>query len=198
MWVWRSIQYKWYAIEERLKSSPIRNQINGNPKFVIGLSAASSVLLLLIVITSLTASGPGVTREREKAWFYDLNTQQLFAAAGDDVPPIDAPSGALTDGQPAGVRAYVFSRVSEPNESERFIGYLEMFTPEGKEMISTIRKSGTKVTSDVIRQLNRNRLLRRPSDTNWFPADSNDGRVVLEQFSTTDGSKQTLFDCSPE
>ena len=198
MSVWRSIRHTWYEIEDQLKSLRIKELVNSNPKFVIGLSIASGVLFLLIVIISLLASRPAATWEREKAWFFDLNTQQLFVAGSDDVPPIDAPSGALTDGQPAGVRAYVFSYVNDPKVSERFIGYLEKFTPEGQKMISTIRKSKSNVTRDMVRQLNRNRLIRRPSDTNWFPADSNDARFIIEQVARVNQPGQMPRDCLPK
>ncbi len=198
MWDWRSVRYKWYEIEEHLKRVRFKEWINSNPKTVIGLSIASGVLFLLIVITSLLPPGTVAVRVRDKAWFYDLNTHQLFVAGSGDVPPINAPSGALADGQPAGVRAYVFSYVNDPKESERFIGYLEKFTPEGQKMISTIRKSKSNVTRDVMRQLNRNRFVRRPSDTVWFPADSNDGRLLLEQFSRANESGLLPRDCLPK
>jgi hypothetical protein len=92
------------------------------------------VLILLTTVIGLLSSGEAPkVKEYKKGWFYDLNTGKLFVAKSKLIPPIEAPSGPLENGKPAGVKAYVFSYKYEPNESERFIGFLETFTPESNQ-----------------------------------------------------------------
>ncbi|MFA5293415.1 MAG: hypothetical protein WC496_10320 [Phycisphaerae bacterium] len=175
-------KYIWYDIEERLEKLGIRKWINNNPKIIIGISIVSAVIFLLIVITLLIPSSPPIMQSH-KAWFYDLNTNELFIRNDDRIPPIDAPSGKLPDGEPAGVKAYVFTYFSDPNDSELFIGFLEKYTPQGKEIISLLKNSKDNVTKEMIRQLNNNRFVRRLEDDSWFLADSNEGQAILEQAS---------------
>jgi len=190
-------KYIWYDIEERWDRLGLRDWINKNPKAVIGISIASVLIFLLIVITQLMPYRSPAIPQTSKAWFYDLNTGKLFVEDGDKIPPVKAPSGKLADGQPGGVRAHVFSYSSNPSESERFIGYLEKFTPEGKEIVSSFRKSEDKVTRELIKQLNRNRFVRRVDDDEWFSADSKEGRIILEQALLTNESGETAQYCLP-
>ncbi len=192
---WRYIRYD---IEERWDRLGLRKWINNNPKIVIGISVIAGIVFLLIVITSLIPYKPPITSESQKNWYYDLNTETLFVVDGTKIPPIDAPSGKLPDGQPAGVRAYVFSYSRNPNESERFIGYLEKFTPEGKKMIVSIRKSKSNVTGGMVRRLNSNRFVCRPSDKCWYLADSKEGVAILEQVSRSNKHGQSPNYCQPE
>lgn len=117
---------------------------------------------------------------------------------GDEVPPIVAPSGKDYDGQPAGAKAYVLSYVYDPNESERFIGYLEKYTSEGKKIISFLREPENEVTKELVQQLNKNRFVRRLVDEQWFLADSNEGRYILEQVSVANKAGQIPNYCSPK
>lgn len=177
---WKYIRYD---IEERWERLGLRNWINNNPKIVTAISAAAVFIFLLIVISQLIPYKPLIISQTPKAWFYDLNTDKLYITDGENIPPIEAPSGELPDGRPAGVKAYVLSYFRDPNESERFIGYLEKFTPQGKKIISSLQKSSAKVNEELIKQINRNRLIRWPDDNQWFLADSKEGRAILEQTS---------------
>lgn len=191
-------KYLRYKIWDQWERLGIRNWINKNPKIVIGVSAAAVFMFLVIVIAQLMPYRPPIISQTSKAWFYDLNTDKLFITDGDRIPPIQAPSGQLPDGQPAGVKAYVFSYFHDPNESERFIGYLKKYTSEGKKIISSFRESGDKVTEELIKQLNNNRFVRRLDDDHWFLADSSEGRVILEQVSIINEMGQIPYYCPPK
>lgn len=169
-----------YKLREKWERLAIRKWVNENPRIIMGISIASVFIFLLIVIAQLMPYRPPILSYTFKAWFYDLNTDKLFVVGSDEIPPIDAPSGPFPDGQLAGVKAYVLSYVREPNESERFIGYLEKYTPQGKEIIYSFRKSQKNVTKESVRRLNQNRFVRRVADNRWFLADSNEGRAILE------------------
>ncbi|GAH59861.1 unnamed protein product, partial [marine sediment metagenome] len=131
-------QYFRYELKERLERLAIRKWINQNPKIIIGITVVSVFVLLTIVIGLLSGGKAPKIKDYKKAWFYDLNTGKLFIAKSDQIPPIDAPSGPLRiespsgplrNGGPAGAKAYVFSYADEPNESNRFIGFLETTVP---------------------------------------------------------------------
>ena len=191
-------KYLRYKLHERWERLGIRNWINKNPKIVIGVCVAAVFIFLVIVIAQLMPYSPPIISQTSKAWFYDLNTDKLFITDGDRIPPIQAPSGKLPDGQPGGVKAYVFSYSRDPSESERFIGYLEKYTPEGKKIVSSFRKSGDKVTEELIEQLNNNRFVRRLDDDHWFLVDSSEGRVILEQVSFINEMGQMPYYCPPK
>ena len=118
-----------YEIQRRWERLAVRGWVNKNPRIIIGVMCVSVFVLLLIVI-DLSSGGEDVkVEDYKKGWFYDLNAGELFTAKSDLVPPIEAPSGPLPNGEPAGVRAYVFSFAYEPNESNRFVGFLETTDP---------------------------------------------------------------------
>ena len=191
-------KYIWYDIEERWERLGFRNWINNNPKIVIGISVASVFIFLLIVIIQLIPNKYPIVIQTDKVWFYDLNTGKLFVGDRDEIPPIQAPSGKLPDGQLAGVKAYVFSYVHDPNDSERFVGYLEKYTPEGKEIVSSFQRSTRNVTKKLVRKLNKNRFIRKVIDEQWFLAGSEQGRAILREVAHVNETGQTLNYCSPK
>ena len=106
-----------------------------------------------------------------------MNTGRLFTAEKGLVPPIDAPSGTLPDGSPAGVRAYVLSYVDDPNEAERFIAFLETSNPQ--DVSNGPQKPGPKLTPAM--RWGRGKLLRRLQDKQWVPGDSAYGQAIFSQ-----------------
>lgn len=77
----------------------------------------------------------------QNAWFYDTESKELFPASIHELPSIPGPSKKVgADGAPTGVRAYVYT-CGGCGPKERFIGYLENFTPEAKQA----RADGEKV-----------------------------------------------------
>jgi len=127
---WVHSEIRGYRGRAEEKLLVLREWLNRNPRIVVGVSIACLVVFLAVLIVQLLPERPERSEKYDKEWFYDLNTGKLFSAKEGLVPPIDAPSGRLPNGEAAGVRAFVFSYVSEPNESECFIGFLEK--PDGK------------------------------------------------------------------
>jgi len=87
------------------------------------LYAAAAVLLLSVAIYLIAGRLWGSGTPERLAYYYDLNTGELFAAAAELTAPIRAPSGAVrgTD-EPAGVRAYVYTCGDQPSQ---YIAWLE-------------------------------------------------------------------------
>ncbi len=202
-WLRYEIREQWERLGAKVLAA--RRWINRqNPRIIIAITATSVLLLLTVVIILLWPEKPLEKVElSNKAWFYDLNTGQRFVGKDDQIPPIEAPSGPLRiesaagplqEGGPAGVKAYVFSYAREPNESERFIGFLETSVP--REIMK--RVESIKPTAGRTEQWGYGRLVRRLKDKHWVPGDSNEGRAILKEFSLPNKTGEIARYCPPE
>ncbi len=108
----------------------------------IGYSVVAVVLLIAAANAYFALQPPDLARrDISRLNYLDLNTKERFSAPwgdGNEVPPLDAPSGPLTadagplkKGEPAGVRALVFACGVCSNE--QFVGWLETNTVEGRK-----------------------------------------------------------------
>jgi hypothetical protein len=171
-----------------------RRWVNRRPR-LIGVVAGVSVLMLLAVIVVLLIPEEKVeVKEYKKAWFYDLNTGELFVASNELAGPIEAPSGPLACGRPAGVRAYVFSYSDEPNEAERFVGFLERPWDGAKEEDLGSAKAG----GGGVSRWGHGRLICRAGDERWVPADCEEGRAILRWVFVPNKAGQIAHYCAPE
>ncbi|MFC1763587.1 hypothetical protein ACFL6U_16100 [Planctomycetota bacterium] len=154
-----------------------------NPKVAVGLASASVLLLVIVLVTHLMdgSTPPPIVHTHE--WYYDLNTKALFTAAKGQTPPIDAPSGPQPTGEKAGVRAYVLTYVSDPNESERFLAFLETSDPS---MIPTN-------TDNTTRSWGQGKLIRRVEDPTWVTATSRAGRTIMREAFVPDEHGETPY-----
>jgi len=202
-WLRYEIREQWERLGARLL--PARRWINRqNPRIIIGITAVSVFIFLTIVIWMLIPEKPLEKVElSDKAWFYDLNTGKLFPGKNDQNPPIEAPSGPLSiesaagplqQGGPAGVKAYVFSYAREPNESERFIGFLETSVP--REIME--RLEAIKPKAGRTEQWGYGKLVRRLKDKYWVPGDSDEGRTILKDVYLPDKTGAIPHYCPPE
>jgi len=159
-------------------------------RWVIGITCGCVFIFMLVLFASGSDEVVVESKTKEKAWFYDLNTGELFVDDADKIPPIKAPSGRLSNGEPAGVLAYVLSFVAEPNDSDMFIAYLEKFTKKGKEYELLFRKSKQDVTEETIDAWNSERLISLPNGTEWHSINSEQGRALLKQAFQEDPNGQ--------
>jgi len=189
-WLRYEIEHRW----ERLAVN-IRRRINAHPRLIIVVTAAS-VFVLSVTIVWLSWPEKVVEEvvESELEWFYDWNTGELFVAKGNLVPPIEAPSGPLPCGRPAGVRAYVFSYIDEPNESERFIGFLEKPNPAA----GTDTPGGIDEGTGGAEQWGQGRLICMVGDERWVPADSEQGRAILSWVFMLNHLGERPYYCPPK
>jgi len=169
--------YLKYEIKEWWERLAIREWLSRSPKLVIGVSV---VLVVGLIVFGIWLTLPEKVIEDvnyEKEWFYDLKHQRLFVVEKGQIPPIEAPSGPLANGEPAGVRAYVFTYSHEPNTTDTFIGFLETTDPNvDKSSIGPmdLRVSGAEIWG-------KGRLIRRVKDEKWVPANSDAGRAILKE-----------------
>ncbi len=189
-WLRYEIAHRW----ERL-AVDARRWINAHPRLIMGITA-TSVFVLLVTIVWLSWPKKVVEEvvESELAWFCDLNTGELFVSRSELTGPIEAPSGPLPCGRPAGVRAYVFSYIDEPNESERFIGFLERPNPAGGADAAGSIDEG----ASGAKRWGRGRLICMVGDRQWVPADSKQGRDILNRVFLPNHAGERPYYCPPE
>lgn len=190
-WINHELRYQGERLQNYLQKLPIRKWLNNNPRTIICLTVVSVIVLLVIVIKMLIPNRPVKIEDYRKSWFYDLNTGELFTAKSQLVPPIKAPSGPLPNGKPAGVLAYVFSYVSDPNESERFIGFLEISDPNFSPDSADLQLSGAK-------RWGQGKLIRRVDGEQWVPVDSNEGQYILSVLFQPNENGRIAYYCQPK
>jgi len=193
-WLRFELRERWERLEDKCKDLALRRWVNDNPKAVIGITAVSVILLLLVVTALVWPEKTSKIEPSAKEWFYDLNTGRLFTTKKGLTPPIDAPSGPLPNGRRAGVRAYVLTYAYEPNESERFIAFLETTDPrESGDM------SGSSETyASGAEKWARGKLIRRINDDRWVPADSPIGLAILEEAFIPNENGERPYYCPPK
>ena len=169
--------YLKYEIKGFWERLDIRDWISRSPILIIG---TSTLLLLGVIGFFVWLSLPKkVVYEviTEKQWFYDLNHQRLFPVESGQLPPIEAPSGPLANGDPAGVRAYVFTYSDNLNTTDTFIGFLETTDPnvdKGSIGHMDLRVPGAGTFA-------KGRLILRVKDKQWIQANSEEGRAIFKE-----------------
>jgi hypothetical protein len=172
------------SLQERFRHLRVRESINDNPRLVLGVTVFS-VLLLTGVVALVLRPAPGRRRDPGRsAWFYDLNTGELFVSSSEEVGPIEAPSGPLPSGAHAGLRAHVYSYVLDPNESELFVGFLERPDPSAGSS-----RRGADMSD--FRKWARITLIRGVDDGEWVAATSPGGREILQGLTRPNERGQT-------
>ena len=169
--------YLKYEIKGWWERLSIRDWISRSPILIISASILLVVGIMVFLISLTLPDKVEQVDTSEKEWFYDLKYRRLFTVKKGLLPPIEAPSGPLANGEPAGVRAYVFTYSDDPNTTDTFIGFLETIDPNvDKSSIGPmdLRVSGAELFT-------KGRLIRRVKDKEWVEANSEKGRAILKE-----------------
>ncbi len=189
-WFKYDVQRKLERLAEWWRDSPVRIWASEHRGLLVAIAVGLVALLLPVVVRVARREPPPPVMKCEKEWYYDLNTGKLFTAEKDLRPPIEAPSGPLPNGEPAGVRAYVLTYVEEPNEAERFLAFLETSDPTARGA----SPARGRASPDNIAHWGWGRLIRRPADSRWVPADSPYGQMILQEaFSPNENGKRPHY-----
>jgi hypothetical protein len=181
-WLRYEVGHRIEWLQERWARLGVRETINDNPS-VVAVTACGSLAVLIVVLVMVLRPGPQRRQEEGRlAWFYDLNTGQLFTADSKKAGPIEAPSGPLPDGGPAGFRANVYSYVLDPNESDLFVGFLERPDPNAKG--ATPDRSDFEAWTQGV-------LIRRVEDQDWVSAAGAAGEKILMEMTRPNEKGQT-------
>jgi hypothetical protein len=160
----------------------------------------SNLLKLGLAVVMLGAAGFFLVRffrqddgVSEKTYFYDVSEKKLFTAPRTSVPPIKGISDAVEDG----VRAVVISTTGNcRDKSSLKVAYLETFSPELKQQMETAQRTGGSPLMSRAMALGH-RLVKRPTDANWFPMDSPDAERILNEWATPGPNGLTPVVCAP-
>ena len=183
-WLSYEIRHKIERLRDGYERLHVKDAINENPRTVMGVTVFS-VLLLALVLLLVGREPPGRRYKAGKqAWFYDLNTGELFVDSSKQTGPIEAPSGPLFDGEPAGLKAHVYSYVLDPNASEHFVGFLERPDPQA-EVKQLASDQGN------FPEWARGRLIRRVDDETWVSPTSRQGREIIQELTRPNDQGQT-------
>jgi len=173
-WLRYEIRHKLEQLREGFERLGVKDAINDHPK-AAAIVALLVVILLWTVVARIVRRPPGqAPRESKKAWFYDLNTGQLFVGTGKEIGPIKAPSGPLPNGEPAGYRAHVYSFLRDPNEAERFVAFLEKPDPNSSPAMMTWDPGN-------LEKWAKGRLIKRAGGETWVSPTSPRGRQILQE-----------------
>ena len=106
-------------------------------------------------------------------FFMDTADGSLFIDKSDQLPPITAPSGMQ------GVRAFVFACGDCGDEANRFVGWLETYTPEAKKAIET-PAVGPEGGMDNYEVIENGHLVASPKSKQWMMANSEQGFKIMD------------------
>ncbi len=125
-----------------------------------------------------------------EVYFMDTADGSIFTDKSDQLPPITAPSGKH------GVRAFVFACGDCGDEANRFVGWLETYTPEAKKAIET-PAAGPEGGMANYELVENGHLVASPdSNGKWIKANSKDGFMLMDKIQGKCGN-QALKPCFP-
>lgn len=146
------------------------------------------VIVLALVLLGVTwwriLSGDAMPENGGRAYFYDMDTGKLYVDSAMKNPPTKAPSGG------EGVIAHVFTCADPADESKRFIGFLEKYTPEYQKT----RDQGQAMLPSMAA---RHQLIRAPEGGDWVPLDSEGGQRILAALAARRKPGENMVSCVP-
>ncbi|MFH1615693.1 MAG: hypothetical protein ABIG61_11505 [Planctomycetota bacterium] len=180
-------KYWRYRLWQSWQNLPLRKWIIRNPKIIIAITLGSLLTLAVVTAASLFSDSKPEYKPPKKEWYYDLNTGKLFTAQPGLNCPVDAPSGPLPDGSPAGVRAYVLSYSDDPKTSDYFIAFLETTDP----YMSSDSQNPADPNLGGAQRWAAGKLIRRLNDDRWFPAAGHQGIDIVKKAFAPDSTGRT-------
>ncbi len=152
----------------------LRQWLNRNSASVT--LGAVGVLVLALGVILLQQAGDAKPKVID-VYYYDMTTGKLFLGSSADHPPIDAPGGTNR-----GVRAYVFACGSCADESKRFIGWLEIFTPSAR---TRLRSQDDPAGADLpapAESWNQSHWISKPGTDRWVSPRSAEGLELMDDI----------------
>ncbi len=190
-WLNYEIRHKAERFREWYERLQFRDALNDNPRVVLSVTLFSAALLVVVLLLIGREAPARHYPTSKNAWFYDLNTGKLFVGSGRQTGPIEAPSGPLPNGEPAGLRAHVYSFVPAPKDSELFVGFLEK--PDPQTNIGQL-------TFDLgaFEEWTRGRLIKCVGDEDWVSPTSVRGHEIIQGLTQPNREGQTPMYHLPE
>jgi len=150
----------------------LRDFLNNNSAVVTILTVALLIVALGAIVLQLRPGRAG--GQVVDVYYYDLDSGQIFTASSREVPPIETSTGPFN-----GVRAYVFACSDCGDESDRFVGWLEMYSPDAKALLTRSAEAGPP-GPEAFESWEQGHLIRDPNAEEWVLANSQGGFAVME------------------
>jgi len=150
---------------------------------IIGVTA------LVVIIVAWGYTFRPKPEAQPQRYYYDLQTNALFADSVLKLPPISTPSGSTA------VAAVVYSCASCATADSRSVLLLEKYSDQYIKADAASRDDGPAIPAAIE---NAGRLIRRPDDSQWTMAQSRSGIDLWDKALAEhcpDGKPITI--CSP-
>lgn len=164
------------------------------------------------------ATQPAQTQPEAKApkpitevFYYDIVAGKLFPASVEEYPPIATPDkSTLANGQPAGVKANVFS-CGKCVAEEWYVGYLETYLPNAKAKQIQMNKEIAQLAAEPATQpgvvgpspqdmmaISEGHLVANMNDVSkWFRQESPEGAALVNKAMKKCPSNKYPQQCFP-
>lgn len=184
------------------------------------LNKHTAIVTIVTLVVMLWTANDILTQIRNKPvvssivalpnYYFDVAENRLFVASSSELSPIAGPGSHHPEDRTA-VRAFVFACHSCADNKDRFIGWIEAFTPEAKEIQAMQDKQFAKPQEDVLsmppaqanRAIARGRMVGKPDPKNpdWsknlVPYDSPAGEKILSAWPKACGPSSFPRQCFP-
>lgn len=168
--------------------------IKKNPTVVSVLCLAVIVGAIIAIVSQMTAGSKsaGLTH----IYFYDLSTGEVFTEQRTAIPPI-------RDGN--GVWAAVYSCSACDDVASHFVGWIETYTPQAKQVAAALLEEGAVATAEMTMAIDNGHLIAaKPelgSKPNWMPLSSPQAAGVMQSINdrcpSTGEIRSPLTTCAP-
>lgn len=171
----------------------IRQKINENPGATTAVTAAIVVVAIGIIIWQGCGAGGGsdVIAVATKSFYTIDDGKTLFVDDVNKIPPF------TKDGKMA-VRANVFSC---DDGKTRFVGYLEMYSPQEKQMLEkAAQQQGQGGAGAAYIPYTGQPMVKKPGDKAWVPLNPQTTQQYAQvvQVKCPDGSTDNLIRVFPD
>lgn len=156
------------------------------------IGAVLALVVIAVAGTIIVRSQQGSTVVApDQAYFYSLQSGELFSSSYDNLPPVQAPNGG------EGVRAYVYS-CATCDVQNQFTAYLETYPAEAKAKLKAAKASKNYNEAGEIMTATRQiaALPESGSEPEWFNAASPKAQSLMNQHRTKCGDAMPIV-CDP-
>ena len=137
----------------------VREWLNNNPQVSMGVAVAVVIVALVALAWQFRDVGQ---RSAPDAYFWDIQAGEAFVRSGDELAPIEAPSG----GEGARAQLYTCGECA-PDE---WFGYLEKYTDDAKQRYEA---SGELPSAEE-------HFIRALDGDRWMPYYSQEGQRIID------------------
>lgn len=164
----------------------VRDALQRNQTMAIVIMTGCIGIALVVAVTrSMGSAGGRPPVKVPQAWYLDTVTGETFPASPEEIPPITSPQG-----NPAVKIKYY---ICPGRGNEKFIGYYEKFTEEGRELMVKATEEaerGKGFSGMAPHEIEAAHLRQSVDGENWFAAnDPKFTSLFLEKIKCPDGGR---------